>query len=112
MAPTVSSIGDVRIDAMLVVEVDRVDAEPLQRRVAGLAHVFRASVDAEERAIVAALVAELRGQHDRVAPVAHRAADQPLVRERAVHVGRVEEVDAEIQRAVDRRDRSGSSAAP
>ena len=40
-----------RIDAVLVVEIDHIHAEPLQRRVARLAHVFGAAVDAEERAV-------------------------------------------------------------
>ena len=39
-----------------------------------------------------------------------RAADQLLVRERAVHVRGVEEGDAEIERAMDRRDRLGVGA--
>ena len=63
------------------------------------------SVDADEGAVLAAHVAELRGQHDLVAPAADGAADEEFVRERAVHVGRVEEVHAEVERAVDRVDR-------
>ena len=51
--------------------------------------------------------AELGREHDAVAPAADRAADQLLVRERPVHVGRVEEGHAELERAVDRRDRFG-----
>ena len=35
MAPTVSSIGTFGIHAVLIVEVDRVDAEPLEARLAG-----------------------------------------------------------------------------
>ena len=82
-----------------------VDAEALQRRVAGGADVIGLAVDAEERPFLAAHVAELRGQHDLVAPAADGAADEQLVRERAVHVRRVDEVDAELERTVDRRDR-------
>ena len=70
----------------------------------------RAAVDAEELAVLAAHVAELRREHDLVAAVGDRLADELLVRERAVHVGRVEEGDAELERAVDRRDRLASSA--
>src|SRR5208337_3181986 len=36
--------GDVWIDAVLVVEVDGIDAQPPERAFAGLAHVFRAAV--------------------------------------------------------------------
>src|SRR5437764_1397429 len=58
-----------------------------------------------EYSVGAAHVAELRRQHDAVAPVADRAADQLLVRERTVHVGRVEQVHAEVEGAVDGGDR-------
>ena len=94
-----------RIDAVLIVQVDDVQAEPLQRCVAGAPHVLGRSVDAEERAVRATDVAELRGEHDLIAPSADRRADELLVRERAVHVGRVEEIDADVERAVNRRDR-------
>src|SRR5581483_7759258 len=96
---------DVRVDAVLVIEIDRVDLQALQRRVARLADVLRRSVDAEELALLAAHVPELRRDDDGVAAAADRAADEPLVRERTVHVGRVEKVDPEIDRAMDRRDR-------
>ena len=95
---------DRLVDAVLVVEVDVVDAEPLQRGVARLAHVLRLAVDAEEAAVLAALVAELRGEHDLVAAAGDRAAHELLVGERAVHVGGVEEDDPELERPVDGGD--------
>jgi hypothetical protein len=95
----------VGIDAVLVVEVDVIDAEALQRGIAGLAHILRVAAHAEELAVLAAHVGELRRQHDVVATVGDRLADELLVRERPVHVGGVDEVDAELERAVDRRDR-------
>ena len=106
IAPTVSSIGVARVDAVLVVEVDVVDAEALQdashaaRTYSGLPLIPRAS-----RVRRLAHDAELRREHDLVAPARERAADELLVRERPVHVGGVEEVDAELERAMDRRDR-------
>ena len=96
---------DGLVDAVLVVEVDVVDAEPRQRRVARAADVVGLAVDAEEAAVLAALVAELGREHDLVAAAGDRAADELLVGERAVHVGRVEEGDAELERALDRGDR-------
>ena len=106
IAPTVSSIGVVVVDAVLVVEVDVVDAEPLAATRRTPARTYSASPRMPSRSpFVAAHVAELRGEHDLVAPVGDRAADQLLVRERPVHVGGVEEGDAELERAVDRRDR-------
>jgi hypothetical protein len=47
-----------------------------------------------------------------VATARDRAADEPLVRERPVHVGRVQQRHAEVERAVDRRDRLASSVVP
>ena len=113
IAPTVSSIGVVRVDAVLVVEVDVIDAEPLQARVARAAHVLGLAVDAAvARAVRVAHDAELRGEDDLVAAIADRPADELLVRERAVDVGGVEEVDAELERAMDRRDRLGLVVGP
>ena len=59
-------------------------------------HVVRAVLDDE---------AGLGGEHDLVAAAGERAADELLVRERAVHVGGVEERDAELERAMDHRER-------
>jgi hypothetical protein len=56
-------------------------------------------------AVVQPLVAELGGQHHLVAPVGDGTADQPLVGERPVDVGGVQEVAAEVQGAVDGGDR-------
>ena len=69
------------------------------------------AVDAEAIPALVADVAELGGEHDLVAPAPDRLADELLVRERAVHVGGVEEVDAEVERAVDGRDGLGVVAA-
>ena len=98
---------DRPVDAVLVVEVDRLDAEPLQRAVAAGADVLRPAVDAEEGALRVAHVPELRREDDLVAPLPDRAADELLVLPGAVHVGGVEERDAEVERAVDRGDRLG-----
>jgi hypothetical protein len=93
------------VDAVLVVEVDEVDAEPLERVLAGLAHVVGPAVDAEKAAVLSALIAELAGDDDPVAALAHRPAHELLVGERPVHVGGVEEGSAEVEVAVDRGDR-------
>jgi hypothetical protein len=93
------------VDAVLVVEVDVVDAEPLQRRVARLADVVGGSGDAEVLAVVAAHVAELCGEDDLVPAVGDGPTDKLFVDERAVHVRGVKESDAEVQCAVDDGDR-------
>jgi hypothetical protein len=82
-----------------------VDAEPLQGGVAGLADVVRLPVDADPAAIWPALVAELGGQHHLLPAPGDRAAEQPLVGERPVHVGGVQEGHPDIQRPADGRDR-------
>ena len=95
---------DRRVDPVLVVEVDVVDAEPLQRGVARGPDVVGAAVDADPAAVGVALVAELGGELDLVAAAGDGLADELLVGERAVHVGGVEEGHAEVERAVDGRD--------
>src|SRR5947207_776952 len=87
-----------RIDAVLVVEVDRVDPEPLQAGLAGLLHVFGAAVDAVGAAGLAGL-AEFGGDDDLVRPALQRAAEQFLVVAPAIHVRAVEMIDAELDRA-------------
>ena len=93
---------DGLVDAVLVVEVDVVDAEALRGEASqARADVVGRAVDAEPAAVGRALVAELGGEHDLVAAAGDGAADQLLVGERAVHVGGVEEGDAEVEGAVD-----------
>ena len=64
-------------------------------------HVVGRAVDAQPAAVARRADAELRGQHDLVAAAGDRAADQLLVGERAVHVGGVEERDAEVEGPLD-----------
>ena len=93
------------VDAVLVIEIDVIDAETAERRLAGLAHVVGLAADAEEGAVIAAHIAELRGQDHLIAAAADGASDQLFVPEGAVHIGRVEEVAAEVESAVDGGDR-------
>jgi hypothetical protein len=72
------------VDAVLVVEVDVVHAEPLEAGVTGGPDVLRPAVDADPGAVGLALVAELGGELDLVAAVLDRGADQLLVGEGAV----------------------------
>ena len=59
---------------MPVIEVDGVDAEPLEARLAAAPHVPRAAVNAEEGAVAAAHVAKLGGEDDLLPAVADGAA--------------------------------------
>src|SRR5439155_249817 len=95
------------VHAVLVVEVDVSHAESRERGVAGLAHVLRAAVHAHKGPVRFADVAELGGQDDALASVRDCLADEPFVGERAVDIGRVEEGDTEVDRAMDGGDRLG-----
>jgi hypothetical protein len=106
MAPTVSSIGVSGSDAVLVVEVDHVDAEPLEAALAGLANVVRRAVDAANHRLGRiADDAELGREHHLARRPFDRLPTSSSLVVRPVHVGGVEERAAEIERAVDRRDR-------
>ena len=97
---------------MLVVEIDGLDTQSLQRCVTRFADVLRLAVDAKEGSVRAAHVAELRRQHDGAPPIANRAADQALVGRRSVRVRGVQEGDPEVQRPVDGGDRSAFVGGP
>src|SRR5690606_40751175 len=91
-----------RADAVLVVQVDVVYAEALQRGFARLTYVLGITPDAQESTGLVAHVAELGGEHHAVPPVPNGAPHEPLVLEGAIHVGRVQKVDSKFQRPMDR----------
>ena len=104
----------VGVHAVLVVEVDVVDAEPGEGAVAGLAHVLGPAVDRARRPgrsgsrtmpNLVAMTASSRCP-------ASASADEHLVGVRPVHVGRVEERDPELERPVDGGDRLGVVPGP
>ena len=92
--------GDVFVHAVLVVKINPLDAQPLQAFVAGLANVFRPAVDGDEAARAVADVSELGGEKDFFPPPANRPAHQLFVPPLAVNVGGIEEIHAELQRAM------------
>src|SRR5438105_2118092 len=67
--------GHRRIDPVLEIDIDGIDAEPLQARLARLLDIFGAAVDAAG----AAILAEFGGEHDLVAPALQRAPEQLLI---------------------------------
>ena len=95
----------VRVDAVLVVQIDVVGAEAAQRTLDRGADVGRAAVQVAWAAAGVRDHAELRGQHHLVAAALERLADEFLVGVRAVDLGGVDERDAEVERAVDGADR-------
>src|SRR5205823_3076885 len=62
----------VGVDAMLLIEVDRVDAEPAQARLARLPHILRPPADASRAALRVPHMTELCCQHDLVSASADR----------------------------------------
>ena len=95
---------DVRVDAVLVEEVDAVGAQAAQR---GLDDALDrsgrlSSPFATRRPEVEA---ELRRDHDLIAHRRERLTDELLVREGAVDLGGVEEGDAALTGVADQLDR-------
>src|SRR5262249_36033309 len=99
------------IDAVLVIEVDDIDAEPLEARLAGLNDIFGAAVDAIGAARPPGL-AEFRCDHAPAAAAVERAAQQFLVLSPAIHVRAVEMVAPELNRAMDEAHSSFVVARP
>ena len=98
----------LRINAMLVVQIDDIDAESLEGSVARSLHVFRPTAHGPERRIVLfADIAELGGEKDTVALAANSFANELLIVANAVHIRGVEKVDAKFDRAMDGRGRPG-----
>ncbi len=92
--------GGLRVDAVLVVEVDVVDAEALEGCVAGGFDVLWLAADGPVGWVFFfADVGEFCCEEDLVAAWADGFADQLFVVADAVGVGGVEEVDSEIERA-------------
>lgn len=99
--------GRVRVDAVLVVEVDVVGAEPLERAFDRGLHVAGAAVDDAGAAVGVGDETEL-GRHDDVlASALDGLADDFLAVEGAVDLGGVDVGDPEVQRPVDGADRLG-----
>ena len=90
----------VRVDAVLIEEIDPIGPEPLQRRLGDLADVRGPAVQAGLLAVLE-LEAELRRDDDLIANRRERFADELFVRERPVHFGGVEERDAAVDGRAD-----------
>ena len=102
--------GHVRVDAVLVVQVDVIGAEPLQRALDRAADMLGRAVERPDGGHVAGLrrvhpPRELRREHVLVAMPLDGAAHELLVGHRPVQLRRVQEVDSELQRALDGRGR-------
>jgi len=100
--------GSFGIDAVLVVQIDRVDAEALEAGVAGGANVSGRAVDAAKGCVgFVADDAEFCGEEDFISDTANGLADENFIVTVAVYVGGIEKGHAEIERAMDGSDRFG-----
>ena len=97
----------VGVDAVLVVQVDLVGAEPLERPLHRGSDAGRAAVESALPATGVRDHAELGGEHYLVAAPLECPADEFLIDVRTVDLGGVDEVHAQIERAVDGPDRFG-----
>ena len=95
---------DVRVDAVLVEQVDRVGAQSLQRALDAAADRLGAAVERARSDRTLQVEPELRRDHDLVADRLERLADELLVGERAVDLRGVEEGDAAVDGGADQRD--------
>src|SRR5690606_31642348 len=98
---------DLRIDTMLIIQVDNIDLQPAQARVTGCAHVFGIAANAEELAAGTADVTELGGEYHLLPATGDGATNQVLVAARAVHVRRIQKITAPVQVPVNDRNRLG-----
>ena len=99
--------GSLGIDPVLVVRINVVRTEPLQRALDRGADVPRAAVEHTRATTGVRDDSEFRRQHHLVAPAPDRAANEFFVVLRAVDLGRVEVSDAEVQRPVNGADGFG-----
>jgi hypothetical protein len=101
--------GDVRVDAVLVVEVDVIGSEALQRAFDGSANVGGTAVDHPRggRTVLVGNEPELGRDDDLVAAALNSLADDFFAVEGAVDFCGVDVGDAEVERTVDGANRLG-----
>ena len=92
---------DVRVHAVLVVQVDIVDVEPMKRASQASVDVVRRAVDAHPGAVRVPHIAELGRQLRLGAATGDGFPEELLVRVGAVHVSGVEQGDAQVEGTVD-----------
>jgi hypothetical protein len=94
------------IDAVKIEQVESIHAQPSERALGCLARVHRRAVDSGHVSAVIVDAEREFGADDDLFPASlDRATDQFLFVERALDLGRVEEIDAQIDRLPDGGDR-------
>ena len=97
--------GRLGIDAVLVIEIDRLDPKPLQARLAGLANIRRRAVDPQGRPSGARTLPNLVAMTTASRRSRMARPTSSSLRPDTVHVGSVEEGDPEFDRAMQGGDR-------
>jgi hypothetical protein len=92
----------LRVDAVLVVQVDDVNLEPLQTGFTGLTHIVGSAIHALAR--FGPYLSEFGGKNHLIPTAGNGLSDQLLVLAPAVHVGCIEESHALVERIADERD--------
>src|ERR1700737_4041690 len=96
----------VGVDAMLVIQIDRLNPQPPEAAFAGLANIVGFAVHgADTGGFGITDDSEFRCQHNFVAFALDGAAHKFLVRVWAVDVSRIEEIDAEFKSTLNRGHR-------
>src|SRR5215213_3705955 len=103
--------GRIGVDAVLIIEVDNIDAETLEAFIAALANISGPAIDTEEASILGPHIAEFRGEHNLLAPVPDGRAHQYLVGAQTVDVGGIEKGYTELDCTMDGGDRFAVVAA-
>ena len=89
----------VRVDTMLIEQIDRIDLEPLERSLGDFFDVLRAGYPGRSAcARRVELEPELRRDHHLIADGSERLADEFFVGERSVDFGGIEKGDAAFDR--------------
>jgi hypothetical protein len=90
------------VDAVLIVQIDMIDAEPLQRGIARASDILRLSANRPGIGVFfRSDVRKLRGQKYFVAAATDCFPDKLFVVADPINVCRIEEVDSEVERTKD-----------
>src|SRR2546421_6748861 len=96
----------LRIDPMLIVKIDAINAEPAQARFACLLHVLGFAVNAAKTwRIRVAQDSELRRDDNSMAFAANSASEQLLIGVRTINVGGIKESNPKVDCAIDSGER-------
>src|ERR1700730_3294093 len=102
----------IDVDAVLIVEVNNLNAETPETCFAAGAYIVRRTFHAYVVPVRPSQNAELSCEHDPITAVPDRAAHQFLVPPHSIDVSRVEQFDAELDGTMDRVDTLQLAARP